>query len=206
SWARGSATRSIRACGRTPRGLSAARGSGILRVRIAPKWRNWQTRTFEGRVGQPVGVRVPPSAPPFFSEIRRRVADALRRPSVMPRSVLRAGLCGALVLVPAAARADATYEMTLRTSDVLVGGAVELEEQIVVSVKGDRLRQEATGSRAVVTRRGARYTKPGKSLTLDQLDRGRRFEIDPDTGTYVEQAFADIRRRREAELSGAEKA
>ena len=28
-----------------------------------PKWRNWQTRTFEGRVGQPVGVRVPPSAP-----------------------------------------------------------------------------------------------------------------------------------------------
>src|SRR2546421_1945593 len=24
-----------------------------------PKWRNWQTRTFEGRVGQPVGVRVP---------------------------------------------------------------------------------------------------------------------------------------------------
>src|SRR5206468_2431989 len=62
------------------------------------------------------------------------------------------------------------------------------------------------GSRAVVTRRGARYTKPGKSLTLDQLDRGRRFEIDPDTGTYVEQAFADIRRRREAELSGAEKA
>jgi hypothetical protein len=30
---------------------------------LAPKWRNWQTRTFEGRVGQPVGVRVPPSAP-----------------------------------------------------------------------------------------------------------------------------------------------
>ncbi|OLB01142.1 MAG: hypothetical protein AUH09_02180 [Candidatus Rokubacteria bacterium 13_2_20CM_70_12] len=58
----------------------------------------------------------------------------------------------------------------------------------------------------MVTRRGARYTKPGKSLTLDQLDRGRRFEIDPDTGTYVEQAFADIRRRREAELSAAEKA
>ena len=27
-----------------------------------PKWRNWQTRTFEGRVRQLVGVRVPPSA------------------------------------------------------------------------------------------------------------------------------------------------
>src|SRR5437667_1316811 len=94
--------------------------------------------------------------------------------------------------------------MLLRTEARLVAGTVELEERIVVSVKGDRLRQEATGSRAVVTRRGARYTKPGKSLTLDQLDRGRRFEIDPDTGTYVEQAFADIRRRREAELSGAE--
>ena len=32
-------------------------------VPSGPKWRNWQTRTFEGRVGQPVGVRVPPSAP-----------------------------------------------------------------------------------------------------------------------------------------------
>ena len=32
-----------------------------------PKWRNWQTRTFEGRVRQLVGVRVPPSAPnPFL--------------------------------------------------------------------------------------------------------------------------------------------
>src|SRR5689334_25435352 len=30
-----------------------------------PKWRNWQTRTFEGRVRQLVGVRVPPSAPYF---------------------------------------------------------------------------------------------------------------------------------------------
>jgi len=119
---------------------------------------------------------------------------------------LLAGLGAALALGPSTARADATYEMLLRTEDRLVGGTVELEERIVVSVKGDRLRQEATGSRAVVTRRGARYTKPGKSLTLDQLDRGRRFEIDPDTGTYVEQAFADVRRRREAELSAAEKA
>src|SRR5881396_744268 len=120
--------------------------------------------------------------------------------------VLLAGLGAVLALGPSTVRADATYEMLLRTEDRLVGGTVELEERIVVSVKGHRLRQEATGSRAVVTRRGARYTKPGKSLTLDQLDRGRRFEIDPDTGTYVEQAFADIRRRREAELSGAEKA
>src|ERR1051326_4783685 len=28
-----------------------------------PKWRNWQTRTFEGRGRYLVGVRVPPSAP-----------------------------------------------------------------------------------------------------------------------------------------------
>jgi hypothetical protein len=124
----------------------------------------------------------------------------------MHRGVLRAGLCAALVLVPAAVRADATYEITLRTSDVLVGGTVELEERIVVSVKGDRLRQEATGSRAVVTRRGARYEKPGRSLTLDQLDRGRRLEINPDAATYVDETFADARRRHEAELAAAEKA
>src|SRR2546425_13322677 len=69
---------------------------------------------------------------------------------------LLAGLGAALALGPSTARADATYEMLLRTEDRLVGGTVELEERIVVSVKGDRLRQEATGSRAVVTRRGAR--------------------------------------------------
>jgi len=29
------------------------------------KRRNWQTRTFEGRVGQPMRVQVPPSAPTY---------------------------------------------------------------------------------------------------------------------------------------------
>ncbi len=32
-------------------------------------WRNWQTRTVEGRVGQPVGVQVPPSTPKLKSYI-----------------------------------------------------------------------------------------------------------------------------------------
>jgi hypothetical protein len=120
--------------------------------------------------------------------------------------LLLAGLGAALALGPSTVRADATYEMLLRTSDLLAGGTVELEERIVVSVKGGRLRQEATGSRAVVTRRGARYEKSGQSLTLDQLDRGRRFEIAADAGTYVEETFADGRQRREAELTAAEKA
>ena len=70
----------------------------------------------------------------------------------MRRGVLLAGLGAALVLGPSVARADATYEMTLRTTDTLVGGTVELEQRIVVGVKGGRLRQEATGIRAVVTR------------------------------------------------------
>ena len=118
---------------------------------------------------------------------------------------LLAGLGAALALAPTTLRADGAYEMVLRTSDALVGGTVQLEQRIVVSVKGDRLRQEATGSRAVVTRRGARYEHRGKSLTLDQLDRGRRFEIDPDAGTYVEQTFAAARQLREAQLAAAEK-
>ena len=124
----------------------------------------------------------------------------------MHRGVLRAGLAGALALAPATVRADATYEMTLRTSDTLVGGTVELEERIIVGGKGERLRQEATGSRSVVTRRGARYERPGRSLILDQLDHGRRFEINPDAATYIEETFANTRRRREAELVAAEKA
>src|SRR5262245_959125 len=30
---------------------------------LVPEWWNWQTRTFEGRVGKPVRVRIPPPAP-----------------------------------------------------------------------------------------------------------------------------------------------
>lgn len=120
-----------------------------------------------------------------------------------PRALL-ATLGAALAFGPSTVRADSTHEMMLRTQDVLVGGTVELETRIIVSVKGDRMRHEATGSRTVVTRRGARYQKPGHRLTLDQLDTGRRFEIDLDAATYVEEAFADARDRREAEIAAAE--
>src|SRR5436309_8931549 len=96
--------------------------------------------------------------------------------------------------------------MMLRTQDALVGGTAELEARIIVSVKGDRMRQEATGSRTMVTRRGARYQKPGHRLTLDQNDTRRRFEIDLDAATYVEETFEDARQRHEAELAAAEKA
>ena len=51
---------------------------------LAPKWRNWQTRTFEGRVGQPVGVRVPPSAP-----IRQGQAAAHQREPARRRPLSR---------------------------------------------------------------------------------------------------------------------
>src|SRR5690606_3330077 len=35
-----------------------------IRIRkTAPGWRNWQTRTVEGRVGQPMRVQIPPRAP-----------------------------------------------------------------------------------------------------------------------------------------------
>ena len=63
--ARGSATRSIRGCARARGRVVSPRALAVYSAarRFVPKWRNWQTRTFEGRVGQPVGVRVPPSAP-----------------------------------------------------------------------------------------------------------------------------------------------
>src|SRR5690606_1640724 len=32
-------------------------------MKTAPGWRNWQTRTVEGRVGQPMRVQIPPRAP-----------------------------------------------------------------------------------------------------------------------------------------------
>jgi hypothetical protein len=43
-------------------GGSADHGIAERATRV-PKWWNWQTRTLEGRVGRPVGVRIPPSAP-----------------------------------------------------------------------------------------------------------------------------------------------
>jgi hypothetical protein len=56
----------IRGYDRAGHGLAVERVDGILRALFfEPKWRNWQTRTFEGRVEQSVGVRVPPSAPTF---------------------------------------------------------------------------------------------------------------------------------------------
>src|SRR3989442_4839714 len=120
--------------------------------------------------------------------------------------VLLASLGAALAFGPSTVRADSTYEMMLRTQDALVGGTAEVEARITVSVKGNRMRQEATGSRTMVTRSGARYQKPGHRLILDQDDTRRRFEIDLDAATYVEETFADARQRHEAELAVAEKA
>src|SRR5262249_37267886 len=56
--------RSILACASPAGGLRRPEPEVYFAlIPLEPKWRNWQTRTFEGRVGQPVGVRVPPSAP-----------------------------------------------------------------------------------------------------------------------------------------------
>jgi hypothetical protein len=109
---------------------------------------------------------------------------------------------------PSASRAAAegSYELVLRTSDALMSGTVELEERVVVSVKGDRLRQEATGTRSVLTRRGARYVKPGHRVTLEQVGQGRRYELNLEARTYVEESFARLRARQEAELTAAERA
>src|SRR5438046_9087152 len=52
---------------------------------LAPKWPNWQTCTFGGRVRQPVGVRVPPSAPSLFSREKRAFAQKFR--SVPPHLI-----------------------------------------------------------------------------------------------------------------------
>ena len=62
------------------------------RPHVLPEWWNWQTRTFEGRVGQPMRVRVPPPAPPSDRDVNAppsrkhgRSGVALRG-AVLPRS------------------------------------------------------------------------------------------------------------------------
>jgi hypothetical protein len=103
------------------------------------------------------------------------------------------------------AAADLVYETVVRTADSLTRGTAELEDTVTVSVRGDRIRQEIRGVRSVLTRRGARYQKPGHRVTLDQVDRGLRYEINLDAGTYVEEPFASARRLHEDTIAAAEK-
>ncbi|MFQ5989971.1 MAG: hypothetical protein ACE5K9_08665 [Candidatus Methylomirabilales bacterium] len=111
----------------------------------------------------------------------------------------------AVSLGAASADADVVYELVVRTSDSRVRGMVELEGKVTMSVKGDRMRQEMSGTLTVVTRRGARYRKPRHRVTLDQLDRGLRYEIDLDAETYIEAPYASLRQQREEEIAAAEK-
>lgn len=121
------------------------------------------------------------------------------------RRLVAGGVLGLVLAVGVdAARADVSYELTASTTDALVRGTVELEEQVSIGVRGDRLRQEARGARTVVTRRGARYQKPGHRLTLEQPDRGVRYEINLDAGTYAEESYASARRQQEETLAAAE--
>ncbi len=123
------------------------------------------------------------------------------------RHVVIVGALGMLVVTGAEpALADVRYEVVARTTDSLTRGTVELEETVTVSVKGDRLRQEVKGARTVLTRRGARYSKPGHRVTLDQLDRGLRYEINLDAGTYAEESLAGLRQQHEETIAAAEKA
>ena len=111
----------------------------------------------------------------------------------------------AVSLGAASADADVVYELVVRTSDSRVRGMIELEGKVTMSVKDDRMRQEVSGTLTVVTRRGARYRKPRHRVTLDQVDRGLRYEIDFDAETYSEASFASLREQREEEIAAAEK-
>ncbi|MGH7321489.1 MAG: hypothetical protein ACRELA_17950 [Candidatus Rokuibacteriota bacterium] len=123
------------------------------------------------------------------------------------RHIAVAGALGLLVATGAVpVSADVRYEAVVRTTDSLTRGTVELEEKVTVSVKGDRLRQEVQGARTVVTRRGARYQKPGHRVTLDQLDRGLRYDINLDAGTYAEESLAGLRQQHEETITAAEQA
>lgn len=123
------------------------------------------------------------------------------------RGLVVVAMVGIVVLsAPISVAADVLYELRARTFDTLSRGTVEFEENVVVSVKGDRMRQEVNGTRSVLTRRGARYQKPGHHVTLDQLDRGLRYEINLDAATYVEESFATLRQRHEEGIAAAEKA
>lgn len=123
------------------------------------------------------------------------------------RKLAIVGVLGlAVSLGAASANADVLYELVVRTADSRVRGMVELEGNVTMSVRGDRMRQEVSGTLTVVTRGGARYRKPRHRVTLDQLDRGLRYEIDLDAETYVEASYASLRQRHEEEITAAEKA
>ena len=134
------------------------------------------------------------------------MAGRRRQTILKPDLVLFGVLVIAVSSGAASADADALYELVARTSDSLVRGTVDLEEKVTVSVKGDRMRQEVTGTRTVVTRRGATYQKPRHHVTLDQLDRGLRYDINLDAGTYAEESFDTLRHQHAEEIAAAERA
>ena len=67
-----------------------------------PKWRNWQTRTFEGRVRQLVGVRVPPSAPRILKILSKNADFRSLGTTKVQTPVVWSGLLLILIQVKAA--------------------------------------------------------------------------------------------------------
>ncbi len=66
----------------------------------------WQTRTFEGRVGKPVRVQVPASAPSLcegIAQVLIRLDDSLPHPSFMQSSrlITSSGFVGSHLVFPA---------------------------------------------------------------------------------------------------------
>jgi hypothetical protein len=51
-----------------------------MQANFVRKWRNWQTRTAQDRMGQPLGVQISSSAPYYF----KRPALFLDKPCVEP--------------------------------------------------------------------------------------------------------------------------
>ena len=79
-------------------------------TRHLPRWRNWYTRTFEGRMRQLIRVQVPAWAPTSNGRDRRIPAVVLRPASSYPRRILAAGRLAQLVRAPRLHRGSRGFE------------------------------------------------------------------------------------------------
>ena len=147
-----------------------------------PEWWNWQTRTFEGRVGKPMRVRVPPPAPctPLHRRLRcRRFDREARLAAPCQTSVWRVTRHAAAVVAAGRRARDGERRASVRRR--ALGSEPERDRE--------RDGRPATGrgqpQASAVTRAASRTSRPSASRADDERQprRPSRTSGDPRTVT-----------------------
>lgn len=130
----------------------------------------------------------------------------MSRPAHLRPSLLVVAVVGAALAFPSPGLAGVRWEASVRITDALGRGTVDLDEAMRTVVAPSVRREEVTGVRRMTSRRGRRYDRPGHVVTLQLIDAGATYDLDLDAGSYTVTPFADQARERDRQLREAEAA